>query len=182
MTCCLKCRRGSRIGTAWSCRCPRRFAAKRRHSLTPQGADRLDGILHSRIDRGKRVALLDRGQVRPEISKQPVVDRIDPAMQMQRLSSKPGILHDRRRRDTTHLHLDIDLAHQIEPPGHITCCIEGRAVFLVQHGDRLQPVIEQGIALGCQCAGDAAAAVVATDDDVLRRRGGSRRTRERTEC
>ncbi len=70
-------------------------------------------------------------------------------------------------RDPAHLHLDVDLAHPVESRVGVVDGVEHDLVLSVQHGDRLQPVIEHCAALCHQGRAERAAAIVPANDDVF---------------
>ena len=87
-------------------------------------------------------------------------------MHQQGLAALPGVLDDRRLRHPLDLRLDVQLAEPVEPRAAFGKL--GEFLGAVRRGvaDRLQPVVDDAMALAIDGGLDAAAAIVAGNDDL----------------
>ena len=96
-----------------------------------------------------------------------VLDPVDPAVNGERLATRPGVLDDRRTRHVVKLVQHVEF-HQPRLAGvGIGDQVELPLVQVVDVLDVAQPVVDQPVLLALHGAADAAAAIVAAHDDML---------------
>src|SRR3546814_8293720 len=88
-------------------------------------------------------------------------------MHQQRLLPAPGVQHDRRLGDASHLRDDVQLAEPVEALVRVGQPVELGYAVLRGIADRLQPMVDEAVALAVHGSRYAATAVVAGDDDLL---------------
>src|SRR3546814_720516 len=126
------------------------------------------------------------GQRAVEIAQAPVLQAVNQAVHLELLPAAPGIEHDRRLGDAAHLGDDVQLAEPVEALLVVGQALELGRAALRGVADRLQPVVDDAVALAVYRRLDAAAAVVAGHDDLahlelLHRELPHREAVERTE-
>ena len=110
---------------------------------TQRFRSRHDGL----INRRQRVAFRDACHRGGEVTQQPVMHAVDPAMQMQIHAANPGTLNDRRRGNAPDLHFYIEFAQPIELLLLAARLIEHTTMLAIEHRQRLEPVVHQRAAL-----------------------------------
>jgi TRAP-type C4-dicarboxylate transport system substrate-binding protein len=144
------------------CRCsPRRRRQKRttRRSTRRRSATARSSLAALRAEGRpvRRRGLVARGDGGVEVAQQAVLEAVDPAVHVQLLAARPGVLHDGGLAHVRHLLDDVQLAQAVLRAGPV----------LVAHVLHVpQPVVDQAVALVVQRGAHPAAAVVAADDDV----------------
>src|SRR3546814_2550522 len=106
------------------------------------------------------------GQRAVEIAQAPVLQAVNQAVHLELLPAAPGIEHDRRLGDAAHLGDDVQLAEPVEALLVVGQALELGRAALRGVADRLQPVVDDAVALAVYRRLDAAAAVVAGPDDL----------------
>ena len=102
-----------------------------------------------------------------EVSNEAVAERIDPAVDRQRLPAAPRIADDGCLADVASLLDDVQLAESIEARRGIGFGVDGRSVTVLNVLHVAQPVVDQPERIAAVGRLDPAAAVMTADDDVL---------------
>src|ERR1019366_9189930 len=102
-----------------------------------------------------------------QVPHQAVGERIDPAVDAQILSARPGLLYEDVGRDVPDLADAVELAHAVEAGVRFRGGGELVAVLVEDLANGMQPVVDEPAPLAVHRRGDAAAAVVPHHHDVL---------------
>jgi len=94
------------------------------------------------------------------------VDRVDPSVKRERLSSSPRVAHDRCLTDVDDLLDDVQFAEPIVPLGLAAALIEVRLMGALYFLHVTEPVVDESQLVVAQRRQHAAAAVMTADDDV----------------
>ena len=97
---------------------------------------------------------------------QPVLEAVDPAVQLERLVAAPRVLHDGGAGDVAHLLHHVELGQAIDAGVDVGKPQELRLVGLLDVLHVLQPVVDQPMGGAVKRGANAAAAIVAADDHV----------------
>ena len=92
-----------------------------------------------------------------QVPHQAVGERIDPAMDAEILSARPGVLDEDVGCDVPYLADDVELAQAVESSPQIRDCVELVAMLVVDLANGMQPVVHEPTSLAVDRCGHSAA-------------------------
>src|ERR1700722_8697497 len=105
--------------------------------------------------------ILERADGHVEVVHQAAAQRIDPAVDAERLAARPGILYENVGRHVADLADDVEFAQSVQSVPLNGDRIQHVAMLMGDLADRMQPMIHQATPLAVHRGGDATAAVMA---------------------